>query len=421
MDQMNEAATVSETKDTAMKQEFLVANPDLAPEGRRKIEWVAPRMPVLNRLCDRFRADDVFQGRTLAVSVHLEAKTAYLCLVMKKLGADVWATGSNPFSTKDDVTAALVEEGIHVFARHGVSEQEHRTELAFITNARPEAVLDDGADLCMALHAQPERGNRLRGLSEETTTGVRRLQHLAAEGKLLFPAITVNNAKSKHLFDNRYGTGQSTWTAITHLTNMNVAGRTVVILGYGWVGMGVASQARGMGAHVVVTEVDPWKALEAHMDGFTVMPLESAARIGHIFVTATGLEGILRTEHIALMPEGALIANAGHSDLETDVPGLRTIARSVREARENVYGYLLPNGRNVFLLADGRIVNIAGGFGHPVEIMDMSFSLQLASLHYLLRTPQRDPGIYALPTEIDELVAREKLAAEGVAIDAVKS
>ena len=417
LDSLNKEVTVSKTKDITMKESYVVADLTLAPEGRRKIDWVAPRMPVLNRLRDRFREDGVFNGKTVAVSVHLEAKTAYLCLVLKTLGADVWATGSNPFSTKDDVAATLAEEGIHVFAAHGLSEREHRAELKCITEAKPEAVLDDGADLCMALHAAPGDGKRLKGLSEETTTGVRRLQGLAAEKKLLYPAITVNNAKSKHLFDNRYGTGQSTWTAITHLTNMNIAGRTVVTLGYGWVGMGVASQARGMGAHVVVTEIDPWKALEAHMDGFTVMPLEAAACIGNVFITATGVEGVLRTEHIALMPEGALIANAGHSDLETDVPGLRAKATCVLEARDNVFAYRLPNGRSVFLLADGRIVNIAGGFGHPVEIMDMSFSLQLASLHYLLRTPLREPGIYSLPTEIDEMVVREKLAAEGLTID----
>ena len=394
-----------------------VADLRLAPEGRRKIAWVSGRMPVLNRLRDRFQKDGVFRGTTVAVSVHLEAKTAYLCLVLRDLGADVWATGSNPFSTKDDVAAALADEGIHVFARYGVSGEDHRAEVMSLLSVRPEAVLDDGADICLALHQHPDLGTRVRGISEETTTGVARLNELARRKQLLFPAVTVNDAKSKHLFDNRYGTGQSTWTAITHLTNMTVAGKTVVVVGYGWVGRGLATVARGMGAHIVVTEIDPWKALEAQMDGYQVMTLEEASTRGHIFVTATGVEGVLRTEHVALMRSGALVANAGHSDREIDVSGLQQLASATREVRENVFEYTLNNGRKVCLLADGRIVNIAGGFGHPVEIMDMSFSLQLASLHYLLYSPGLSPGVYAVPTEIDELVAREKLSAEGIAID----
>ncbi|MCU0412687.1 MAG: adenosylhomocysteinase, partial [Bacteroidetes bacterium] len=229
--------------------------------------------------------------------------------------------------------------------------------------------------------------------------------------------LTVNNAKSKHLFDNRYGTGQSTWTAVTHLTNMTVGGKKVVILGYGWVGRGVATIAQGMGAHVIITELDPWKALEAHMDGYSVMPIHEAVCCGDIFITATGLERVLRVEHLKEMKSGALIGNAGHSDLETDVPALRSFARSVKEVRDNIFEYQLPNGRSVVLLADGRIVNIAGGSGHPAEILDMSFSLQLASLHYLLRTPKRKPGVYDLPDEIDELVVREKLVVEGIEID----
>jgi adenosylhomocysteinase len=394
-----------------------IANPNLAPEGLRNIEWVSSRMPVLNRLFDRFDAKGTFRGVTVAVSVHLEAKTAYLCLILKKLGADVWATGSNPFSTKDDVAAGLAAQGVKVFARHGVSEQEHHEELRELLSSRPQVVLDDGADICLALHDHPGLGARVKGISEETTTGVLRLSGLLAQNKLLYPAVTVNDAKSKHLFDNRYGTGQSTWTAVTHLTNMTVAGKAVVVLGYGWVGRGVAHIARGLGAHVVITEVDPWKALEADMDGYAVMPIAAAAACGEIFITATGLEGILKLEHLKSMRDGAIIGNAGHSDREIDVEGLRHCATQVREARENVFEYTLQNGRKLCLLADGRIVNIAGGFGHPVEIMDMSFSLQLASLHWLLESPAMKPGIYRVPEHIDELVAREKLTADGISID----
>ncbi len=400
-----------------MNTKSRIADPALAPEGLRKIEWVSGRMPVLNRLFDRFDAKGTFRGTTVAVSVHLEAKTAYLCLILNKLGADVWATGSNPFSTKDDVAAGLAARGVNVVARHGVSEAEHREELCNLLASRPQVVLDDGADICLALHDHPEFGTRVRGISEETTTGRLRLNALQSGGRLRYAAVTVNDAKSKHLFDNRYGTGQSTWTAITHLTNMNMAGKMVVVLGYGWVGRGVAHIAQGLGAHVVITEVDPWKALEADMDGFAVMPIAQAAPCGEIFITATGLEGVLLLKHLEAMRDGALIGNAGHSDREIDVEGLRRIAVSAREARENVFEYTLRSGRKVCLLADGRIVNIAGGFGHPVEIMDMSFSLQLASLHWLLESSPTKPGVYNLPEEIDELVAREKLAAEGISID----
>lgn len=400
-----------------MNDGFHIADISLAPEGERKIKWVSSRMPVLNNLCDRFLNDGVFKGRTVAVSIHLEAKTAYLCLILKKLGANVWATGSNPFSTKDDVCAHLAEQGVHVFARHGATASEHDQELTSVLSSKPEAALDDGADICMALHTHPEAGIRFKGFSEETTTGVLRLKKLEGEGKLRFPAFTVNEAKSKHLFDNRYGTGQSTWTAVTHLTNMTIAGKNIVILGYGWVGRGVAEIARGMGAHIIITEIDPWKALEAHMDGYTVMPLHDACRIGDFYITATGQEHVLRKEHFLLMKSGALIGNSGHSDLEMDVPGLRSMATTMKESRENVFEYTMPNGKTIGLLADGRIVNIAGGFGHPAEILDMSFALQLASLHYILRTDKKSPGVYPLPVEIDELVVREKLTAEGLNID----
>jgi adenosylhomocysteinase len=334
-----------------MNAVYDITDISLEDEGRRKIEWVSHKMPVLNKLCDRFQGDGVFRGKTVAVSIHLEAKTAYLCLILKKLGAEVWATGSNPFSTKDDVCATLAKDGVNVFAHHGVSAEDHRKELGSLLKSYPQAVLDDGADICMAMHDFPEYGERLNGFSEETTTGVLRLRQLESTGKLLFPAVTVNNAKSKHLFDNRYGTGQSTWTAVTHLTNLTIGGKKVVILGYGWVGRGVATVAQGMGAHIIITELDPWKALEAHMDGYEVMPLADAVRCGDIFITATGLEGVLRTEHLVAMKSGALIGNAGHSDLEIDVPALRKMCTNI---------VFRTTGRFIFLRMGALSISQAG-------------------------------------------------------------
>lgn len=400
-----------------MNNTYCIKDISLSQEGERKIAWVADRMPVLNRLAKKFQEDGIFEGNKIAVSIHLEAKTAYLCLILQKLGAEVWVTGSNPFSTKNDVAAALAEKGIHVFAQHGANEDLHREELNSVLSCHPDVVLDDGADICIALHKRPELGDKVKGISEETTTGVMRLKQLLDSNKLLFPAITVNEAKSKHMFDNRYGTGQSTWTAITHLTNMTVGGQKVVILGYGWVGRGVATIARGMGGHVIITELDPWKALEAVMDGYEVMPINDACQIGDIFITTTGRDSALKREHLINMKHGAIIGNAGHADTEIEVDKMNSDVLSIKEVRENVFEYKLLTGRLIYLLANGRIVNIAGGSGHPVEIMDMSFSLQLASLHYLLRTPKMEIGLYNVPEEIDEIVVREKLAAEGYEID----
>jgi adenosylhomocysteinase len=396
---------------------YHIADINKAPEGRRKIEWISGRMPVLNSLYERFLKKGTFKGKTVAVSIHLEAKTAYLCLILKRLGADVWATGSNPFSTKDEVTATLAEEDINVFAKYGVSEEEHQIELDALISSQPEVILDDGADICHYIHKRPECGIRLKGISEETTTGVIRLKRLEQESKLLFPTYTVNEAKSKHLFDNRYGTGQSTWTSITHLTNMTIAGRNVVVIGYGWVGRGVATIARGMGAQVIITEIDPWKSLEAHMDGYRVMTLKDACKIGDIIITATGLEHVVREEHFKLMKDGVLIGNSGHSDLEADVPRLNAVAIKKIEARENIFEYTLNSGKHIYMLADGRIVNIAGGLGHPAEILDMSFALQLASLENILTQPKANPGVYPVPNSIDESVVREKLLVEGIQID----
>ncbi|MGD9900016.1 MAG: adenosylhomocysteinase [Calditrichaceae bacterium] len=400
-----------------MKQGYEVADIKLAPEGQKKIDWVARSMKVLNRLHDKFAGDGVFKGKKVALCIHLEAKTAYLALVIKKLGADVWITSSNTLSTKDDVCAALAQNGVHVYARHGADEKTYQTFIHSIVSGKPNAVVDDGGDVCEFLHEHPEYGSELKGICEETTTGVNRLKQKFLDNALEYPALAINDAKSKYLFDNRYGTGQSTWTAIMHLTNMTITGKKVVCVGYGWVGRGVAIRAAGLGAEVIVTEIDPWKAMEARMDGFRVMTITEAAPLGDFFITNTGEVRVIRNEHFLKMKDGAFLANAGHFDFEIDVPGLEQISRDPVNVRDEIDEYVLENGRSLFLLARGGIINIAGGLGHPVEIMDMSFSLQLASIHYLLSTGKLENKVYRVPDVIDEMVVREKLKVEGISID----
>lgn len=396
---------------------YEVKDLSLAPAGQKKIDWVARSMKVLNGLCDKFSKDGVFRNKRIALCIHLEAKTAYLALVMKKLGAEVWITSSNTLSTKDDVCAALAKNGIHVFAKHGANEEEYMSFIKSIVTGKPHAIVDDGGDVCDYLHEHLEFGVNLKGICEETTTGVARLKEKFNEKKLKFPAVAINDAKSKFLFDNRYGSGQSAWTAIMHLTNITITGKAVVCVGYGWVGRGVAIRATGLGAEVVVTEVDPWKALEARMDGFRVMTIKEAASIGDFFITNTGENGVIRQEHFIRMKDGAFLANAGHFDYEIDVPALKKMATSVKNVREEIDEYTLENGNSLFLLAQGGIINIAGGLGHPVEIMDMSFSLQLASINYILSSQNLKNKVYKVPDVIDELVVREKLKIDGISID----
>lgn len=400
-----------------MNDNFIIKDINLAPQGETQIEWASKWMPVLDGLANRFKKDGVFEGKKVALCIHLEAKTAYLALTIKKLGAEVWVTGSNTLSTKDEVAAALAKQGVHVFAKHAASHDEYKSYLKSILENKMHAVVDDGGDICELLHENPEYGENIKGVCEETTTGVTRLKILAEENKLMFPAIAVNDAKSKHLFDNRYGTGQSTWTAITQLTNMNVAGKTVVVVGYGWVGRGVAVRAQGLGAEVIVTEIDPWKALEARMDGHRVMPMTEAAPLGDFFITATGVSKVITLEHIKKMHSGVFLSNAGHFDYEIDIPELKKEAKEYKVVREEIEEYILGNGNKIYILARGGIINIAGGLGHPVDIMDMSFSVQLGCLHYFLSGKAVDPQLYKVPVEIDELVAREKLIAEGLTID----
>jgi len=399
-----------------MNDNFLIKDINLAPKGEQQIEWVSNKMPVLNGLSEKFKKDGAFEGKKVALCIHLEAKTAYLALVIKKLGAEVWITSSNPLSTKDDVAAALAKKGIHVYAKHAASQEEYHSYLHAMLKNKMHATVDDGGDICEYLHTHKEYGENIRGICEETTTGVNRLKTLSSEGNLLYPAIAVNDAKSKHLFDNRYGTGQSTWTAITQLTNMNVAGKTIVVLGYGWVGKGVAVRAQGLGAEVIVTEIDPWKALEARMDGCSVMPIADAAPLGDFFVTTTGESSVLTMEHINMMRNGVFLSNAGHFDYEIDIPALKKEAKDYKIVRSEVEEYTLNNSNKIYILARGGIINIAGGLGHPVDIMDMSFSVQLGCLHYFLSNGA-EKRLYKVPIEIDELVVREKLKAEAITID----
>ena len=391
----------------------------LAPQGIQKIDWVEKHMPVLSGIARQFRKEQPFAGLKVVVSVHLEAKTAYLAQVIHEGGGEVYATGSNPLSTQDDVCAGLASRGVTVLATHGCTLEEYHDFQCRALSVKPDVIIDDGGDMVHILHEEhPEWAVNLRGGCEETTTGIIRLRNRARAGQLRFPMFNINDADCKHLFDNRYGTGQSVWDGVMRTTNLVVAGTTVVVAGYGWCGKGVAMRAKGLGAKVVVTEVDPVKAIEAVMDGFTVLPMAEAARVGDWFVTVTGCDGVIRPEHMLEMKEGAILCNAGHFDVEVDVAGLRALAKESREVRHNIEGFLLPNGRTIYLLAEGRLVNLAAGDGHPAEIMDMSFALQAECARRMAECG-RDmrPDLYSVPVDIDKAVATRKLTALGVSID----
>ena len=391
----------------------------LADEGQRRIDWVKRYMPLLNQLEKEFKATKPFEGKRIAVSIHLEAKTAYLCLVLAAGGAQVAATGSNPLSTQDAVAAALVRNGLMVHAWHGATPEEYTEHLSKVLDIEPDIIIDDGGDLVAMLHSsRQELCDGIIGGCEETTTGVLRLRAREREGKLKFPMIAVNDAYCKYLFDNRYGTGQSVWDGIMRTTNLIVAGKNVVVAGYGWCGRGVAVKARGLGANVIITEVDPIKALEAAMDGFRVMTMLEAAEIGDIFITTTGCTQVIRREHFERMKDGVLLANAGHFDVEICKPDLEVLAVERRQMRANVEGYVMKDGRVLNLLAEGRLVNLASGDGPPAEIMDMSFALQALSVRYLLENAGKlEPRVYSIPKSIDYMVARMKLHSMGISID----
>ena len=399
--------------------ESMIRDMGLAPQGIQKIDWVEKHMPVLSGIAKQFREEQPFAGLKVVVSVHLEAKTAYLAQVIHEGGGEVYATGSNPLSTQDDVCAGLASRGVTVLATHGCTLEEYHDFQCKALSVKPDVIIDDGGDMVHILHEEhPEWAVNLRGGCEETTTGIIRLRNRAKAGQLNFPMFNINDADCKHLFDNRYGTGQSVWDGVMRTTNLVVAGTTVVVAGYGWCGKGVAMRAKGLGAKVVVTEVDPVKAIEAVMDGFTVLPMAEAAKIGDWFVTVTGCDGVIRPEHMLEMKEGAILCNAGHFDVEVDVAGLRKLAKESREVRHNIEGFLLPNGRTIYLLAEGRLVNLAAGDGHPAEIMDMSFALQAECARRMAECGREmKPDLYSVPVDIDTAVATRKLTALGVSID----
>lgn len=393
----------------------------LAPSGADKIAWVASYMPILNSIKAEFERTRPFAGMRISMSIHLEAKTAYLAKILRAGGAEVWVTGCNPLSTQDDVAAALVAEGFEVHARHGVSEEEYREHLIATLSCYPDLIIDDGGDLISLLHGEcRDFGKNLIGGCEETTTGVHRLLARERAGLLDYTMIDVNDADCKHLFDNRYGTGQSTLDGIMNCTNLIIAGKTVVVAGYGWCGKGLAMRAKGMGAVVVVTEIDPVKAIEAVMDGFTVMPMDEAARVGDIFVTLTGCADVLVGRHFACMKDGALLSNSGHFDVEINKRDLEALAVESFERKPNIRGYRMADGRVLNLLAEGRLVNLAAGNGHPAEIMDMSFGIQAKSLaHLASHGREMEKRVWAVPAEIDREVAQIKLASMSVSIDAL--
>lgn len=391
----------------------------LAPSGEMKINWVERNMPVLRDIGEDFKREKPFAGMKVALSVHLEAKTAYLCRVMEMGGAEMYVTGSNPLSTQDDVAAALVSGGMNVFAEYGCSMEQYEQCLEEVLKVGPNIIIDDGGDLVHLMHTKyADLIPNVIGGCEETTTGINRLRIMSRKGELKFPMVMVNDADCKHMFDNRYGTGQSVWDGICRTTNLIVAGKYVVISGYGWCGKGVTLRAKGLGAKVIVTETDPVRALEAVMDGYEVMPMAEAAKIGDIFCTVTGGRDIITAEHFPLMKDGAILSNAGHFNIEVDMEALEGMAVRKYEARHNIQGYVMPNGKTLFTIAEGRLVNLAAADGHPAEIMDMSFAIQALSAQFLaLNKGKLAADVVAVPKDIDEAVARRKLKAMGVEID----
>ncbi len=387
-------------------------------EGLKKIEWAEERMKVLSRIRKIFEEEKPLEGVKVGMALHVEAKTAVLVKTLIAGGAEVAITGCNPLTTQDDVAEALRREGVKCFAKRGMSREEYYNALNRVIDEEPDVIIDDGADLIFLLHKERiEDAGKVIGASEETTTGVKRIKSMEREGILKFPVIAVNDAYTKYLFDNRYGTGQSTWDGILRATNVLIAGKTVVVAGYGWCGRGIALRAKGLGARVIITEVDEIRALEALMDGFEVMPMREAAKIGDIFITATGNIDVIRREHFLLMKNGAILANAGHFNVEINLEELEELAKNVREVRKYVKEYDLGN-KKLYLLAEGRLVNLVAGDGHPIEVMDMSFSNQALAVRYLVENKGKLVNrVYRMPEDLDRFVAKLKLEVEGVKID----
>ena len=391
----------------------------LVESGKKKIEWVSRHMPILNTIKKQFEKEQPFRGKKITICIHLEAKTAYFATVLKAGGAQVVATGCNPLSTQDDVVEGLRSYGVTVYAKHGATEEEYNNDLRKALEQQPDIILDDGGDLTAIIHHEmPELIETLYGGTEETTTGILRLRAREKEGQLKFPVISANDAFCKYLFDNRYGTGQSVWDGINRTTNLIVSSKNVVIAGYGWCGKGAAMRAKGLGGNVIVCEVNPIKAIEAVMDGFRVMSMEEASKIGDVFVTVTGCKDVITRKHMENMKDGVILANAGHFDVEINKQDLAAVSVEKKTVRDNIEAYITKDGRHLNLLAEGRLVNLAAGDGHPAEIMDMSFSIQALSLRYINEHHgEMTNKVYNVPEELDRYVAGLKLKTLGVSID----
>lgn len=407
-----------------MSKQYDIKNIELADEGKRRIEWADREMPVLRFIRERFTQEQPLKGIRLVACAHVTTETANLVRTLQAAGADSVLIASNPLSTQDDAAAALVQHyGVSVFAIKGESTETYLRHVEMALDHKPQIIIDDGSDVVATLvKTRPHQVSEIIGSTEETTTGIVRLRAMLKDGKLTFPAIAVNDAQTKHFFDNRYGTGQSTLDGVIRATNILLAGRVVVVVGYGWCGKGVAMRARGMGANVIVTEINPVKALEAVMDGFRVMPIETAATHGDIFITVTGNRHVVDKHHFTAMKDGAIICNSGHFDLELNLVGLKELSDNVRTVRQWTEEYHLTSGKSVIVLGEGRLVNLAAAEGHPASVMDMSFANQALSAEYLIKKKGKlEPNIHLLPMEIDEEIATLKLAAMGVKIDQLTS
>jgi adenosylhomocysteinase len=399
-----------------MIRDSVIKDPSLASKGRMKIDWAAQHSPVLNTIFENQLADGALSGKKVAMCIHLEAKTAYLAQLMNEAGAEVTVAGSNPLSTQDDVCAALAEQGVRVFATHDPSDEEFERYLEQTIETAPEIMVDDGAELVgRMIEKRPDLLDNVIGASEETTTGILKLKAMDAEDVLPFPVLAANDALCKHMFDNRYGTGHSSLSSLMYNTNLFISGKTVVVMGFGWVGRGLAKYAKGMGARTIVCEPDPVKLLEAYAEGYEIQNSLDAAGIGDIFVTGTGNLKVLNSEHFERMKTGAILANAGHYDHEIDVAWLEENAKAEREVRNNITEFEMPDGRNIHVIVKGRLVNLAGGDGHPVEIMDLTFAVQALAAHHLAKNSKDIPsGLQPIPADIDTLVASTKLDTLGV-------
>ena len=403
-------------------EKFLVKDKTLAPQGHLQIEWAAKHMPVLYIIKTRFEKEKPLKGQTLAACLHVTKETAVLIKVLIAGGADIALCGSNPLSTQDDVAAALADSGVHVFAWRGQNTEEYYKCIDSVLDYKPTITLDDGADLVGTLHSKRQNQIKdLKGGTEETTTGVIRLRAMEQDGSLKYPIVAVNDAYTNYLFDNRYGTGQSTMDGILRATSVLIAGKNFVVGGYGWCSRGIAMRAQGMGANVIVTEIQPTRALEAAMNGLRVMTMSEAAGIGDIFVTATGDLNVIRKEHMQKMKDGAIMCNSGHFNVEISIPDLESLSKSKRTIRPNMEEYALKDGRKLYLLAEGRLVNLAAAEGHPSEVMDMSFANQALSSEFIAKSAKLQTKVYCVPKEIDEKVAELKLNSMGIIIDELTS